>query len=272
MTHQLFEERDHAALYQKYRYSPPGEVKDIIIQYLDKKKERPHVLAVDLGCGTGQITRQLAPHFQEVVGFDISEAQLEEARAVAGYPNLTYRVGKAEDLPLPDGSVDLLTVATAVHWFDQPKFLAEASRVLKPGGCMALVDFKLSTMKLHYHNCGDKLRNIFEEAIEQLKPHMNSRVIQSEGDMEDIYTLIPFPDKERIQEIKATSSIPVSSLMGFMESWSMFQTYKKTDAQSAEKLLCNTQKRILEEMGATAPETQIQETREYHGVLAAKPQ
>lgn len=46
---------------------------------------------MDLGCGTGQITRQLAPHFQEVVGFDISEAQLEEARAVAGYPNLTYR-------------------------------------------------------------------------------------------------------------------------------------------------------------------------------------
>lgn len=38
---------------------------------------------------------------------------------------------------------------------------------------------------------------IFLQAIEQLKPHMNSRVIQSEGDMEDIYTLIPFPDKER---------------------------------------------------------------------------
>lgn len=40
---------------------------------------------------------------------------------------------------------------------------------------------------------------IFLQAIEQLKPHMNSRVIQSEGDMEDIYTLIPFPDKERYQ-------------------------------------------------------------------------
>lgn len=38
---------------------------------------------------------------------------------------------------------------------------------------------------------------IFLQAIEQLKPHMNSRVIQYEGDMEDIYTLIPFPDKER---------------------------------------------------------------------------
>lgn len=60
-----------------------------MLKYL--QKERPHVLAVDLGCGTGQITRQLAPHFQEVVGFDISEAQLEEARVVAGYPNIAYR-------------------------------------------------------------------------------------------------------------------------------------------------------------------------------------
>lgn len=272
MTHRLFEERDHAALYHKYRFSPPGEVKDIIIRYLDKKKERPHVLAVDLGCGTGQITRQLASHFQEVVGFDISEAQLEEARVVAGYPNITYRVGRAEELPLPDGCVDLLTVATAVHWFDQSKFLAEASRVLKPGGCMALVDFQVSTMRLHYHNCADKLTNIFKEVIEQLKPYMSSRVMKSEGDMEYIYTELPFPDKERIYAIKAFSSIPVSHLVGFIESWSMFQTYRKTDAQSAEKLLSNTQKRILEEMGVTSPETQIEETRNYHCVLASKPQ
>lgn len=73
------------------------------------------------------------------------------------------RAGKAEELPLPDGCVDLLTVATAVHWFDQAKFLAETSRVLKPGGCMAVVDFQLSTMTLHYDKCGDKLTNIFKE-------------------------------------------------------------------------------------------------------------
>lgn len=47
---------------------------------------------------------------------------------------------------------------------------------------------------------------IFLQAREQLKPHMNSRVIQSEGDMEDIYTLIPFPDKERSFLFTSTSS------------------------------------------------------------------
>lgn len=46
------------------------------------KKGQPHLLAVDLGCGTGQNSRRLAPHFQEVVGIDVSESQIEEAKAV----------------------------------------------------------------------------------------------------------------------------------------------------------------------------------------------
>ena len=52
---------------------------------------QPLGLAVDLGCGTGQLSRLLAPHFQELVGLDISEGQLEEARAGLGCPNVTYR-------------------------------------------------------------------------------------------------------------------------------------------------------------------------------------
>lgn len=49
------------------------------------------MLAVDLGCGTGQNSRLFAPNFQEVVGIDISEGQLEEARAIPGHSNITYR-------------------------------------------------------------------------------------------------------------------------------------------------------------------------------------
>lgn len=46
---------------------------------------------MDLGCGTGQNTRLLAPHFQKVVGIDVSESQVEEARALPGFANVTYR-------------------------------------------------------------------------------------------------------------------------------------------------------------------------------------
>ena len=75
----------------------------------------------------------------------------------------TCRQGPAEDLPFQDGSVDLLTAASAAHWFDQSRFLAEASRVLKPRGCMALLCFLHSSIRLHYQDCGERLSHIYKE-------------------------------------------------------------------------------------------------------------
>ncbi|XP_074514324.1 putative methyltransferase DDB_G0268948 isoform X1 [Sebastes fasciatus] len=271
MTYRLFEGKDHASAYQKYRFTPPDELKNIIIQYLDKKKGQPHVLAVDLGCGTGQNSRLMAPHFQEVLGIDISESQLEEARAVPGYPNITYRKGTAEELPFPDGSVDLLTAASAAHWFDQSRFLAEATRVLKPRGCVALLGFSDTNTKLHYKDCGERLNHIYEEVRQVLSPYTNNQVAVAEGKLQELYSAIPFPDKERIEHIRV-SSISVSSLVGFIESWSMFQGYKKKDPQTAEELLLNTQKRFLEEMGVVSPDAEIEQQLEYFCVLASKPQ
>lgn len=271
MAYQLFEGKNHASVYQKYRFVPPTELKNIIIQYLDKKKGQPHVLAVDLGCGTGQHSRLLASHFKEVVGMDVSECQLEEARAVPGFPNIAYRKGTAEELPFPDASVDLLTAASAAHWFDQSKFLAEASRVLKPGGCIALLGFSDSKTKLKYQNCGEKLNHIYKEANQVLLPYTSERVVRAENKLEELYSAIPFPDKERIDCFPATDVRSVRTLVGFIESWSMFQTYKSKDPKGAEELLVNTQKRLLEQMGVTSPDTEIEQELEYYCVLASKP-
>lgn len=73
------------------------------------------------------------------------------------------RKGIAEELPFPNSSVDLLTASSAAHWFDQPRFQAEANRVLKPQGCVALVDFTFAHTRLHYKDCGERLTQIFKE-------------------------------------------------------------------------------------------------------------
>lgn len=73
------------------------------------------------------------------------------------------RKGTAEELPFPDGSVDLLTAATAAHWFDQSRFLAEAKRVLKPRGCIALLNSLASNTIIHYKTCGERLAHIYKE-------------------------------------------------------------------------------------------------------------
>ncbi|KAI0529960.1 S-adenosyl-L-methionine-dependent methyltransferase [Xylaria digitata] len=101
---------------------------------------------VDIGCGTGQAILDLAPYFANAIGLDPSEGMIGTARASAESTNLPicFGVSAAEALgadlrpPIADGNVDLLTAATAAHWFDMALFWPSAARVLKPGGTAAL--------------------------------------------------------------------------------------------------------------------------------------
>ncbi|XP_017558510.1 putative methyltransferase DDB_G0268948 [Pygocentrus nattereri] len=271
MSFRLFEEKHHASLYQQYRLTPADELKELILQYLDKKKGPPYELAVDLGCGTGQNTRLLSPHFQKMVGIDVSECQVEEARAVPGFTNITYSAGPAEVLPFPDDSVDLLTAASAAHWFDAKRFLKEAARVLKPRGCMALFGYA-DNFKLHYGSCGDRLSNIYEELKKFLLPYTSSQVAVSNSKLQDLYEAIPFPDKERIEVIPVKEEVTVKNLLGLLETYSTYQAYHRADPKAAAALLESTMTRFLGEMGVSSPEAKLEIRLEYFCVLACKPQ
>lgn len=114
MTYRLFEGKDHAVSYWKYRISPSGDLLQQVLGFLEKhvslrdglenallcslsvnpmfhQKGRPSELAVDVGCGSGQGTLLLAKHFASVVGTDVSPAQLELAMEHNKEPNVTYR-------------------------------------------------------------------------------------------------------------------------------------------------------------------------------------
>ncbi|MEM8601519.1 MAG: class I SAM-dependent methyltransferase [Bacteroidota bacterium] len=89
----------------------------------------------DCATGNGQAAVALAEHFDAVVATDASAEQIAQAQA---HERVTYRVAPAEASRLEDDSVDLVTVAQALHWFDRPAFFAEARRVLRPGGLLAV--------------------------------------------------------------------------------------------------------------------------------------
>lgn len=101
-------------------------------------------LAVDVGCGNGQLTQLLAAHFRQVVGLDPSADQIANA-----IPNerIDYRCAPAERLPLPDASATLVTAAQAAHWFDLPAFYAEVRRVALPGAILALVSYGVLSLE-----------------------------------------------------------------------------------------------------------------------------
>lgn len=97
--------------------------------------------AIDVACGTGQSTRALAAIARTVEGIDASAEMLSAARA---HPHVAYRQGSAERLPVGDARVDLVNVALGFHWLDQPVFLREAARVLKPGGWLTVYNHYFS--------------------------------------------------------------------------------------------------------------------------------
>ena len=92
---------------------------------------------VDLGAGTGKLTRSLAALGHHVIAVEPLAEMLEQLRAAV--PGVTGVVGTAESLPLTDGSADVVACAQAFHWFDQEPAVVEIARVLRPGGRIALV-------------------------------------------------------------------------------------------------------------------------------------
>jgi ubiquinone/menaquinone biosynthesis C-methylase UbiE len=92
---------------------------------------------VDLGAGTGKLTRSLAGLGHRVTAVEPLPEMLAQLRRAV--PVATAVVGGAEAIPLPDESADVVTVAQAFHWFDQGPALIEIARVLRAGGHVALV-------------------------------------------------------------------------------------------------------------------------------------
>ena len=155
-----FREAHHAKLYQKYRPVYPREVFETIYDFLSEGHVRHWNLAVDVACGTGLSTLPLCDHFDKVVGVDQSEAQLNEAKKHlpdAFKEKVTYVLGDARDLSFqPDSSVDLITIAQSLHWFDVDsvvKFCKGSLRVLRNGGVLAAYGY------------ANRLKNVHGQAI-----------------------------------------------------------------------------------------------------------
>ena len=91
----------------------------------------------DIGAGTGIFTACLAKRFKEVTGIEPNEEM--RSRFMAALPQIPCLAGSGEASGLPERSVDLITVAQAFHWLDEEKFKAEACRILRPGGKVAII-------------------------------------------------------------------------------------------------------------------------------------
>jgi SAM-dependent methyltransferase len=93
-----------------------------------------HDVAWDCACGSGQASRTLTPHFDRVIATDASPVQVAAAPEIE---KTHFVVADSERVPLADGSIDLVAVAQALHWFVGETFFAEVKRVVRPAGVFA---------------------------------------------------------------------------------------------------------------------------------------
>ncbi|HSB59849.1 MAG TPA: methyltransferase domain-containing protein [Methyloceanibacter sp.] len=115
-----------------------------LARLVELTEPKPHWRVLDVATGAGHTAFAFAPHVAKVTATDITEEMLAETRKLAkarGLTNVKALTAKAEDLPFPDASFDLVVCRLAAHHFRKiGDFLSEAFRVLMPGGTLGIVD------------------------------------------------------------------------------------------------------------------------------------
>jgi SAM-dependent methyltransferase len=201
---------DIAAAYRIFRPTYPPE----LFEYLASAAPARDA-AWDCATGSGQAAVALAAYFRRVVATDASEKQIRAAHAE---PSVEYLVAPAERSPLADASIDLVTVAQALHWFDRPAFYAEVRRVLRPGGVLACWCYALMTITPRVDAL---VQHLYGPILGEFWPP-ERRLIEQR------YATIEFPfDELKPPAFAMTQCWTLTQTLGYLDTWSAVAEYKK---------------------------------------------
>ncbi len=187
----------------------------------------------DCAAGNGQATVDLAERFARVIGTDGSKEQIESATP---RPNIEYRVATAEASGLADGSVGMVTVAQAMHWFDLKRFYAEVRRVLSPNGVLAVWAYGINTVDSEAVNA--LVQDYYSNVVGPYWPP--ERVLVEQG-----YRTIEFPFAEiQAPSFRMEQSWTLDQLLGYFSSWSATNRYIKANGRNPLEPLAEKMKKV----------------------------
>ncbi len=180
----------------------------------------------DCGCGSGQASTALAEHFAVVHATDVAPEQIAAARPHA---RVRYSVAPAEHSGLPAASVDLVSVAQALHWFDVEAFYAEARRVARPGALLAVWNYPRP--RLVDAQLDRRFLDFYSAVVGPYWPPERRHI-------EANYTTLSFPFEELPHpEFGLTLRWNLEQLLGYVSSWSATTRYRKARGEDPVPIL-----------------------------------
>jgi len=175
----------------------------------------PREVAWDCATGNGQAATHLARYFGRVIATDESAEMIAQAPRD---PRIEYRVSEAEDSGIEADFVDLVTVASAIHWFDLSKFYAEVRRVVKPGGVIAAWTYYTPV----FGNDVDVLIERLEHEV--LADYWDERLHYVVDEFHDL----PFPfEPINAPRFRTDMRWNMEDLLGYFETWSSSVKYRQ---------------------------------------------
>lgn len=200
----------HAEAYTRFRPYYP----DALFEFLASLPEGRRA-AWDCGAGNGQAAVRLAEFFDKVLACDASAKQIAHAQP---HPRVRYFVAPVEQTEIDAGSIDLVVVAQALHWFDFERFYREVRRVAKPGGVLAVWCYGLT----HVTPPVDELiGRLYADILGPYWPAERSFI-------ESQYRTIPFPFQElSAPRFEMDAEWDLDCLLGYLGTWSAVQRYRE---------------------------------------------
>lgn len=165
-------------------------------------------VALDVGCGSAQLSVLLGGRFETVLGIDPSLEQLQHAAPAAG---CHYICASAEQLPLADSCASLVCAAQAAHWFDLARFYVEVQRVARPGALLALISYGVLQLP---DGLNERFLQFYHQEIGRYWPAQRKLVDDGYRSLS-----LPFAELNAPQlSIELEWSLP--QLLGYIGTWS----------------------------------------------------
>jgi len=210
----------HAEDYSTFRPHYPDEL-FFHLSHLTKNHDR----AWDCATGTGQAAVQLAKYYKKVIATDASDNQVRQAVELK---NVTYAAAPAEHSGIEDQSIDLITVAQALHWFDLDAFAKEVERVLVDQGVLAVWTYNLLTINSEI----DELVNHLYSGL--LDPYWAPERTLVENGYQDIN--LPFTELD-LPRFEMNSHWNLRQLIGYLNTWSAVKAYEAKQKNNPIELI-----------------------------------